>query len=85
MIDSSPISGSSPSIAARAEPAITGISSPGKSYELRSSRISISTSSKAHHHQLGQLCSCKQQEPEHQLDAQVRYAHVSEALGHPQR
>ena len=45
LIFSSPISGVLPSIAAKAEPATTGISSPGYSYEDKSSRISISTSS----------------------------------------
>jgi hypothetical protein len=45
MIDGTPISDWSPSSARRAEPEMIGVSSPGNSYLLSSSRTSISTSS----------------------------------------
>ena len=44
-IEGIPISEVSPSNAFKAEPRITGVSSPGNSYSVNSSRISISTSS----------------------------------------
>ncbi|SEH79191.1 hypothetical protein BAZSYMB_GCONTIG00701_1 [Bathymodiolus azoricus thioautotrophic gill symbiont] len=44
-IEGTPISDVSPSNALSAEPKITGVSSPGKSYSVNNSRISISTNS----------------------------------------
>ena len=56
-ICSLPISSSRPSSAARAEPAMIGISSPGNSYEQEVHEFPFQQAQEALHHQPGQLCS----------------------------